>query len=88
MADSSVKVYEDEKMVSVTIVRDGLDLNKPATVWCTTNILPDDLNPASPSSDYIPVSRKISFVPGQSRAVSLKILCYFELDSFDGTSHD
>lgn len=74
MADSTLTVYEDEQVVSVGIVRDGLDLNKPATVWCTTNILPDDPTPASPSTDYIPVSRKISFVPGQSRAV-----CRFEL---------
>ena len=70
MAASKVKVYEDEKTVTIDIMRVGLDLSKPATVWCTTS-MDSEGKSATPGVDYVPVSQKISFAAGQSRAVSV-----------------
>lgn len=67
MVDSSVRVYEDEQYVAVTVMREGLDLGKSASVWCTTRI--SDPASATPGVDYVPMSQKLQFKPGQSQAV-------------------
>lgn len=70
MADTTLRVYEDEKVAQVDIVRTGLDLSRTATVWCTTTMVSDsDHKSATPGVDYVPVSQKITLAPGQSRAV-------------------
>ncbi|XP_067933161.1 extracellular matrix organizing protein FRAS1-like [Watersipora subatra] len=69
MAATHTSVYEDENMVTVEIVRVGLDFSKPASVWCTTTMLSDDDHSlATPGVDYVPISRKISFAEGQTYA--------------------
>lgn len=70
MATASIQVEEDEESAVIDIVRNGLDLSKPANVWCTTKMVSDHDRPATPSIDYVPISRKVSFAAGQSRAVS------------------
>ena len=69
MVTSKVKVYEDEHTASVDIVRVGHDLSNPATVWCTTSMNSDG-KAATPGVDYVPISQKVSFAAGQSKAVS------------------
>lgn len=71
MGQPMIVVYEDENTAVVDIVRTGLDLSKPATVWCTTSMVSDGIHKAAtPGIDYVPISQKISFTPGQQSAVS------------------
>jgi len=66
MSARTAVVMEDQGIIEVDIVRTGLDVSQPAFVWCTTRMVEGG---ATPGDDYIPVSKKISFSPGQARAV-------------------
>lgn len=69
MALPEVKVYEDEEFIAIEVVRKGLDLSKPASVWCTTRLAEE--NPATPNIDYAPTSQKVYFEAGHSKGVSI-----------------
>jgi len=70
MAATELTVFEDEESAFVEIVRTGLDLSRPSSVWCTTKMLSQISQAATPSEDYVPISRKILFDAGQRKAVS------------------
>jgi len=74
MAATELTVFEDEESAFVEIVRTGLDLSRPSSVWCTTKMLSQSSQAATPSEDYVPISRKILFDAGQRKAVSRQCL--------------
>lgn len=69
VVSSQVTMFEDEEYAIIEVIRNNLDLSKPASVWCTTKMTDDDKS-AKPNEDYIPSSQKIKFEIGQSKAVS------------------